>query len=305
MSATEPVYEVQTREDGNLYLVNVATGDFRADNAWVKYNDQYYFPNSAGILYRNQRITFGPDLAHYMGDQGYAVSGVHGNNGVLYYYENDSANKHPERKNVGWIDHAGKQYFARAGGQLYVDQFITFGPDVIYFLNKNGQKVVENFLFAGHNFSVDKNGVVSKEDYQHYLEYDLEPMKSARATLSSLGWNLRRGFEYAKNLTYYGNAMRLPSIKDYATFGFTHLKGNCYVKASVFYYFAKLMDLEVSQVDGYIGGTNRHSWIEIKHGGEIFVYDPINLAGVSSDRLYRIKYGQPGTLKYTFLSYMR
>ena len=122
-------------------------GYLRKDNAWIEIDNKRYFPNSQGNLYRNQRITFGPDRAHYMGNEGYAVSGVQGNNGILYYYENDLANKHPERKTVGWIEHNNNRYFARDGGQLYTNRTITFGPKVTYYVGADGSiqknKIVE------------------------------------------------------------------------------------------------------------------------------------------------------------------
>jgi len=128
--------------NSNLYLLG-ENGVLNKSNAWVNFKDQWYFPNGQGKLYRNQRITFGPKRAHYMGNEGYAVSGVQGKNGVLYYYEDDLANKHPERKTVGWIDHDLKRYFAREGGQLYVNQTITFGPDLAYFMEKDGSMAKE------------------------------------------------------------------------------------------------------------------------------------------------------------------
>jgi len=286
----------------NLYLLG-ADGKSRTDNAWVDIDGKHYFPNSQGKLYRNQWITFGPKRAHYMDNDGAALTGINKVGGNLHLFDERDLQRGVLRKDNAWVEYNNKHYFPNASGKLYHNQFITFGPEVAYFLNKDGQKVIENFTFDGHNFEVNDTGIVSKVQYKNYLEYNSEPMRLARTTLNNLGWDLRKAFEYSKNLTYYGNELRLPSIKDYALYGFRNLRGNCYVKASTFYYFARLMGLEVAQVAGYIG-PNEHSWLEVIHDGETFVYDPID-ANLDISSIYKIKYGQSGTLKYTITSYLQ
>ncbi|WP_218970138.1 hypothetical protein, partial [Anaerococcus sp. HMSC075B03] len=39
---------------------------------------------------------------------------------------------------TGWIDYDGKRYFCKKNGELYVNQIITFGPKVAYYLGSDG-----------------------------------------------------------------------------------------------------------------------------------------------------------------------
>ena len=45
----------------------------------------------------------------------------------------------------GWIEHKGKKYFCKKDGQLYVNQIISFGPKVAYYMGSDGSVVKSVF----------------------------------------------------------------------------------------------------------------------------------------------------------------
>ena len=45
----------------------------------------------------------------------------------------------------GWIEHKGKKYFCKKDGQLYVNQIISFGPKVAYYMGSDGSIVKSVF----------------------------------------------------------------------------------------------------------------------------------------------------------------
>jgi hypothetical protein len=53
----------------------------------------------------------------------------------------------------------------------------------------------------------------------------------------------------------------------------TH-KGNCYSFASVYYYLAKNIGYNPTEVAGLVGHNRRpHGWVEIKQNGTTYIYD--------------------------------
>jgi len=123
----------------NLYLLG-SDGKSRTDNAWVDINGQHYFPNSEGRLYYNQWITFGPRRAHFMGDDGAALTGVRKVGENLHLFDERDLQRGVLRKDNAWVEYNGKHYFPNASGKLYHNQAITFGKGNLYYLNANGEK---------------------------------------------------------------------------------------------------------------------------------------------------------------------
>ena len=111
----------------NLYLLD-DSGKSRTDNKWVDLETGYYFPNLEGKLYKNCWITFGPNISHYMGDDGAAYLGVRELSNNLYLFDDINFQRGVLRKDNAWVEYAGNYYFPNASGQLYRNQRITFGP---------------------------------------------------------------------------------------------------------------------------------------------------------------------------------
>jgi hypothetical protein len=94
-----------------------------------------------------------------------------------------------------------------------------------------------------------------------------------------------------------------PGTKWFAEFGFTNLKGNCYVMAATFTEMARLLGYNAVQISGQVpsrkGGLTPHSWVEININGVTYVFDPDYAYNVGGNAGYQIQYGQKGTWRYS------
>lgn len=132
----------------------------------------------------------------------------------------------------------------------------------------------------------------------------------AARVLDTVGWDLHSAYNWCVHtLKYYGHGKPdMPEegsngTKWFADFGFTNLKGNCFVFSATFYEMAKLLGYSPRQIDGKIplraGGYGPHSWDEIDINGITYVFDPECTYAVGIDA-YQIWYGKPGTWRYSF-----
>ena len=150
-------------------------------------------------------------------------------------------------------------------------------------------------------------GTVVGSNSGYYREYASDLEQTANEINNSLGRDLRAAFNYAKSITYsryepadnnaYGSA-------NYASYGFSRHRGNCYVMAAVFTYLARDLGYDAHQVGGYQGSYNTpHSWVEINMNGTIYVFDP-DFEKELGRNGYMFTYGTSGTLKYHSYSRM-
>ena len=304
---TMPKYEVQEK-NGKLYLVNIETGEYRKDNAWVEHKGAYYFPNADGVLYRdqiitfgpeiayymgedgsvqknkvveyknnlylltgegkannsnkwvnfdnkwyfpktngvlysNQKITFGPNLAYYMGSNGYTVSGVYQTAGNLYFYQDKPELKNPEQKTAGWIEYNDNSYFAQAGGQLYKNQIITFGPEIAYYMGEDGSvqknKVVEYknnlYLLTDEGKADNSNKWVKFNDKWYFPKTNGVLYSNQKITfgpnlayyMGSNGYTVSGVYQTAGNLYFYQDNPELKNPEQ-KTAGWVNHNGNQY-----------------------------------------------------------------------------
>ncbi len=122
-------------DNGVLRHSNINTG-ILSQTGWIEENGKKYFSkNNFGELYRNQIITFGPKVAYYLGNNGYVLKSVFEDNGVLRHSDINTG----ILSQTGWIEENGKKYFSKNNfGELYVNQIITFGPKVSYYMGSDG-----------------------------------------------------------------------------------------------------------------------------------------------------------------------
>ena len=122
-------------DNGVLRHSDINTG-ILSQTGWIEENGKKYFSkNNFGELYRNQIITFGPKVAYYLGNNGYVLKSVFEDNGVLRHSDINTG----VLSQTGWIEENGKKYFSKNNfGELYVNQIITFGPKVSYYMGSDG-----------------------------------------------------------------------------------------------------------------------------------------------------------------------
>ena len=121
-----------TNDDGNLI----------DSKGWKTNNQGKHFAHGNGYLYTNQFITFGPKVMYFMGNDGRMTVGKFQDNSKKWRYTNDDGNLINSK---GWkINNQGK-HFAYDNGYLYTNQFITFGPKVMYFMGNDGRMIVGKF----------------------------------------------------------------------------------------------------------------------------------------------------------------
>ena len=75
-------------------------------------------------------------------------------------------------------------------------------------------------------------------------------------------------YKFADNLDYKWGA------ENFANYGFANKKGDAYVKASTFYYMAKMMGYNARLIYGTTGSDRtNHAWVEIVEDGTTNIYD--------------------------------
>ena len=128
------------------------------------------------------------------------------------------------------------------------------------------------------------------------------PYPRAAALLDIIGWDLKAAFDWSTRLTYYRDNIDISAgaevLSDY---GFTYLKGDCYVYAATFYTMAIDMGYDAHMVWGYVpssdGSRATHAWTEINMDGTIYVFDS-NFTFRTHRSGYMIYYGMTGTWRY-------
>ena len=125
---------------------------------FIEKNNNKYFTYGDGYIYTNQIITFGPRIMYFMGNDGRMIVGKFQDNSKKWRYTNDDGNLINSK---GWkINNQGK-HFAYGNGYLYTNQFITFGPKVMYFVGDDGLVKTSQFTYMKiATFHPDSNGLI-------------------------------------------------------------------------------------------------------------------------------------------------
>ena len=278
-----------TNDDGNL--IN--------SKGWKINNQGKHFAYDNGYLYTNQFITFGPKVMYFMGNDGRMIVGKFQDNSKKWRYTNDDGNLINSK---GWkINNQGK-HFAYGNGYLYTNQFITFGPKVMYFVGNDGLVKTSQFTYMKiATFHPDSNGLISISEYNANKPH-IDAMKYANSILKKVGNSLWEAFKWSGSAINYRKMTTNANngISYFANIGFNQRNGNCYTMAATFYYMARSLGYDVYQISGYNQGYSRswpHSWCEIHNNGNIYVYDP-NIYQEDRSVIFGMKYGQKGSLKY-------
>ena len=147
-----------TTSDGQLYNADDRTGEIIQRAQWIEKNGKRYFSNAGGALYKNQFITFGI-LKFYMGIDGAVKTGLFTTSDGQLYNADDRTGEIIQR--AQWIEKNGKKYFSNAAGELYKNQFISFG-NTYYYMGSDGAVVVGSFYYNGESYTSNQEGIVNE-----------------------------------------------------------------------------------------------------------------------------------------------
>ena len=147
-----------TTSDGQLYNADDRTGEIIQRAQWIVKNGKRYFSNAEGALYKNQFITFGTPK-FYMGIDGAVKTSIYSTPDGRIYNSDDYTGEVIQR--AQWIVKNGKKYFSNASGELYKNQFISFG-NTYYYMGADGAVVVGSFYYNGESYSSNPEGIVNE-----------------------------------------------------------------------------------------------------------------------------------------------
>ena len=147
-----------TTSDGQLYNADDRTGEIIQRAQWIEKNGKRYFSNAEGALYKNQFITFGTPK-FYMGIDGAVKTSIYSTPDGRIYNSDDYTGEVIQR--AQWIVKNGKKYFSNASGELYKNQFISFG-NTYYYMGADGAVVAGSFYYNGESYTSNQEGIVNE-----------------------------------------------------------------------------------------------------------------------------------------------
>lgn len=201
---------------------------------------------------------------------------------------------------TGWFNYNGKRYYLdpKADGAVTIGLKKISGKNYIF--NKYGYLVRDKkyYLVGKKYYAIDANGVATKlTNVEQQAVRQLKKLSSQK---------LRNAFDWAAKLPYQAISTKGKTPGGFASYGFTHNRGDCNVQACVFYYMARVLQYDAHFVKGTVpqanGKDGNHAWVEIKIGGKTYVFDP-NLAGqyasvYGKNTGWKFQYGDKHTYKY-------
>ena len=117
---------------GSLYYADPLSGIVKKTAGWIDYNNNKYFANETGVLYRNQFISFGP-TQYYMGADGSVQKGNQYINGHWYYFDEETG---VLLRQEGWFVSGSHKYYQKPDGTLATGYTDIDG--VRYYFDSNG-----------------------------------------------------------------------------------------------------------------------------------------------------------------------
>ena len=164
-----------TASDGKVYSAD-DTGEILGSKAqWVVRNGKRYFVSADGQLYKNRFITFGP-RRFYMGPDGAVITGiVTANDGRMYNADDETGEIIQKAQ---WVEKNGKRYFSKDDGELYRNQFISFGYRR-YYMGKDAAAMTGVFTANdGKKYTAKSDGELYRSQFinvdglSYYIDED-------------------------------------------------------------------------------------------------------------------------------------
>ena len=144
-----------TAADGHRYNAD-ETGQIIDKSQWIEKDGRKYYSNGQGELYRNQFISFGTPR-YYMGSDGAVMTGLF-TAADGRRYNADETGKIINK--AQWIEKDGRKYYSNGQGELYRNQFISFGT-TRYYMGSDGAVMTGLFTAAdGRRYNADETGKI-------------------------------------------------------------------------------------------------------------------------------------------------
>ncbi|WP_077390176.1 L,D-transpeptidase family protein [Mobilibacterium timonense] len=154
-----------TAADGRRYNAD-ETGQVIDKAQWIEKDGKKYYSNGQGELYRNQFISFGTPR-YYMGSDGAVMTGLFTVADGRRYNADETGQVINKAQ---WIEQEGKKYYSNGQGELYRNQFISFGTPR-YYMGSDGAVMTGLFTAAdGHRYNADETGQII--DKAQWIEKD-------------------------------------------------------------------------------------------------------------------------------------
>ena len=144
--------------NGVIYFFDPSTGALKREAGWRTWGNGRYFTNGEGVAYRSRFITFGTPK-FYMGIDGAVKTSIYSTPDGRIYNSDDYTGEVIQR--AQWIVKNGKKYFSNASGELYKNQFISFG-NTYYYMGADGAVVVGSFYYNGESYTSNQEGIVNE-----------------------------------------------------------------------------------------------------------------------------------------------
>ncbi|MBQ6602083.1 MAG: GBS Bsp-like repeat-containing protein [Eubacterium sp.] len=154
-------------------------------------------------------------------------------------------------------------------------------------------------------------GFTCGSELEAFFTFDSDSlaMQEAAMKLDEIGWDLRSAYNWAVGIIYTSNP-GLPEaipegrshLETYATYGFEHGDGICYVYGAVMTCMARALGYDAYFVEGQVryrdGSFGPHGWCEIDIDGTTYVYDAEFQHSYPDRNGFGFTYGTSGTWKY-------
>ena len=147
--------------DGRRYFSDRGTGIVNTSSGWLSDNGRRYFAKADGTLFVNQFISFGSIRYYMLPDGSVAKGSLKTADGRQFFADRETG---VVSTASGWITDGEKKYFAKPGGELYRDQFISFGKTK-YYMTSDGSMAKGSFMASdGKQYMADPETGVVREN---------------------------------------------------------------------------------------------------------------------------------------------
>ena len=283
-----------TEIDGKNYIFDKNGVNITGSGTFLAGGNKYYIDSDGNAV--TGWATIGDWKLYFDPETGAAATKLTEIDGKNYIFDKNGVNI----TGSGTFLADEKKYYIDSDGNA-VTGWVTIGNWKLYFDPETGAAATKITEIDGKTYNFNSDGVCLGE----YVES--EALRLARKKLDEIGWSLRAAYNWSKSIQYtnfsYPNeiAAGVQHSEYYATYGFTHSAGNCYVMAATFLYMARVLGYEGNFIEGQVpyraGGYGPHGWCELNINGTTYVFDP-NFEHDTGRNGYQITYGASGTWKY-------